>query len=461
MQSHRLKSIKMKRNNILFVIVRIVIVTLAFAVLSVGTAICVDCESNIQADMGSILDVFPMMDGGFAVLSEIDGCYTINFVSQKLEVRSVNTEIKTSGSMYTYNNDTFIFAYSEYDNDISRRSVNIMFYDSNDDYSINKTLLLDDGAVFAGIASDSKGKIYIAEKSAVNIFDSDLAFDKKLDAQSDIKQMKRNTDGESIYCITDKDISIIQSGEIREIPVTASDVFPANGYFSDENGTLYNNEGDVLYSGFTGTHGSVVSGELFLGIKNGIFTAVKGSVEKSVAVSSENTFLCVNNDVCLLAESGDNTKLDLYTLSEIEELLAKAESTDSDTEKTQKDDTITHEYTYITDLPQGCTAAQFRSIYGDDYLFYTPDGSLRSSGILGTGIRAVAPNSGQRYIIVVFGDVSGDGRITDKDKAEMTSILFGNNADDEFLLACDIDRNSIVDLTDLTALDIKINDNIM
>ena len=246
MQSHRLKSIKMKRNNILFVIVRIVIVTLAFAVLSVGTAICVDCESNIQADMGSILDVFPMMDGGFAVLSEIDGCYTINFVSQKLEVRSVNTEIKTSGSMYTYNNDTFIFAYSEYDNDISRRSVNIMFYDSNDDYSINKTLLLDDGAVFAGIASDSKGKIYIAEKSAVNIFDSDLAFDKKLDAQSDIKQMKRNTDGESIYCITDKDISIIQSGEIREIPVTVSDVFPANGYFSDENGTLYNNEGDVL-----------------------------------------------------------------------------------------------------------------------------------------------------------------------------------------------------------------------
>ena len=47
-----------------------------------------------------------------------------------------------------------------------------------------------------------------------------------------------------------------------------------------------------------------------------------------------------------------------------------------------------------------------------------------------------------------------------QDKTLMTKILFGSiSVDDEFMLACDADHNSTVDLSDLTAIALCLEDD--
>ena len=460
LQSHRLKSIKMNGNDYLFVIKRIILFIFVLAVLARSTAICVDCENSLQCDLGSIIAVYPY-DGGFAVLSSDEGCYTISLVSSDLEATAVNTGFTASECVYTYNNNTFVFGYAEQDDTSNEYDLLLKVYDCIENCFYRKMVNLESKTVFSSIAFDSEGRLYAAENGYIDVFDSNLMFEKKLEPAADVLSLVPNKDGSIIYCVTDKNVCIIRGGELKEIPVTCLEVYPVNGGFSDESGNIYDNDGTLLYSGFACVHGSVVSGEYYLGVKDGFLTAVCGNEEREIVPVSDNIYFCVNNDLCMTAEQGDDTRLAVYTLEDIEKLFA---CTDTNTSDIQSDAEIdapqNDEYSYITGLPQECTCAQFRSLYGSDYVFYTPEGSLKISGILGTGIRAVSRNSGERYIIIVFGDVSGDGKITDKDKTDMTNILFGNNfADNEFLLAADVDHNALFELTDLTALELYLENS--
>ena len=455
----------MDRNNSLFVIKRIIAVILVLAVLAVDTAICVNCESCIQADIGSIIGLYEMGDSDFAVLSDIDGCYSISLVTNGLDVRSINTQLKINECFYTYNNNRFAFALNDHDFDLDKDILILTFYSCVDDYFFQRAVVLENSGFCSAIAFDSEGSFYIANHGAVDVYDNNLLYIKTLELPAYVKAMIPDSQSGEIYCITNDNIYIICGDEIKEINAAALEVYPANGGFSDENGTLYNSEGDVLYSGFSCTHGSVIFGDYFLGIKDGMLTAVNGEEERPAARVCDNSFLCANNKQCLIAEQGYETKLGVYTLNEIEELFAEPDSgsdsrLDANTDQAVYETPTIYNESFIVGIPQGCTAARFRSIYGDDYVFYKPDGSIKKSGILGTGIRAFSQKDEQQYIIVIFGDLSGDGKIGEKDKTLMTKILFGSiSVDDEFMLACDADHNSTVDLSDLTAIALCLEDD--
>jgi len=459
LQSHRQKSIKMNGNDFLFVIKRIPIVISVLAVLAVGTAICVECETCVQADNLSIIGVYHT-NSGFAVLSVVDGCYTICLVSHELETRYIDTGFNADECIYTYYNNRFVFSFAEQDENSNVLLLKI--YDCAEDCFFKKMVTLENKSAYSGIAFDSEGRLYAADNGTVDIFDSSLTIEKKLEPACNIQDLVPDKDGSIIYCVTDKNVCIISGGELRELPVSACEVYPVNIGFSDERGNIYDNDGILLYSGFQCIHGCTIFGEYYLGIKNGMFTAVLENEERSVAPICDNTYFCVNNDLCLLAWQEDDTKFALYTLNEIEELFACSQ-TDVNTDNIQNDDTLMYDTPYVFDgcyiagLPQGCTAAQFRSMYGYDYTFYTPEGSSITSGILGTGTRAVLNNSGEMYIIIVFGDVSGNGKAGEKDKTDMTKILLGSMySGDEFLIACDINHDGIFDLTDLTAMELYL-----
>ena len=94
------------------------------------------------------------------------------------------------------------------------------------------------------------------------------------------------------------------------------------------------------------------------------------------------------------------------------------------------------------------------NLYGGQFVFYDNSGYVKKSGKIGTGYYFDNTATGERYQIVIYGDLSGEGNINLNDKKALVNHLLGkNNLGDTYFKAADINGDAHLDLKDYVAMD--------
>lgn len=82
---------------------------------------------------------------------------------------------------------------------------------------------------------------------------------------------------------------------------------------------------------------------------------------------------------------------------------------------------------------------------------YKSSGELLTSGRLGTGMRAIVDN--REYLIIVSGDLTGEGNVNSRDLKLLMKILSGEETLDENMLLCaDLNNDELINTKDLLKL---------
>ena len=135
----------------------------------------------------------------------------------------------------------------------------------------------------------------------------------------------------------------------------------------------------------------------------------------------------------------------------IPEPTASSEYTEPNNQQQTTDISISNEHFYVT---FGLTVAKLRNSLGytkEELIVYKIDGSLYNQGKVGTGMKAVL--AGKEYIIIVLGELTGEGNINSKDLKLMMKFLTGEEKPNSSQkLSADINCDGIIDTKDLLSL---------
>lgn len=106
---------------------------------------------------------------------------------------------------------------------------------------------------------------------------------------------------------------------------------------------------------------------------------------------------------------------------------------------------------YIVGIAPSTSVTEFKKKFLDNVTIYNSDGNVVSSGNIRTGY-AVSID-GDSYIIIINGDVTGEGNLKSNDINMLMNYLVGSvNFDDLQMLSADYDCNGVVDNRDLVVM---------
>ncbi|MCH5297623.1 MAG: dockerin type I repeat-containing protein [Ruminococcus sp.] len=106
---------------------------------------------------------------------------------------------------------------------------------------------------------------------------------------------------------------------------------------------------------------------------------------------------------------------------------------------------------YIVGVAPSTSVKEFKKKFSDDVTIYNNDGNIVSSGNIRTGYTVSIYDDS--YIIIIIGDVTGEGNVKSNDINMLMSYLVGSvNFNDLQMLSADYDCNGVVDNRDLVIM---------
>ena len=113
-------------------------------------------------------------------------------------------------------------------------------------------------------------------------------------------------------------------------------------------------------------------------------------------------------------------------------------------------------------IKPGTTIAQMKKLLEPKnctLTFCSKDGTEKKSGVVGTGWTVeIDGDKPQKYTLIVYGDIIGEGSINTNDRKELMKNLLNNEtAEQAKKEASDINHDGKIDLIDVTCLNMYIN----
>lgn len=195
-----------------------------------------------------------------------------------------------------------------------------------------------------------------------------------------------------------------------------------------------------------------IDNQILLITADGVYTLADGSPQKLCSI--------VINTPCTMDDNNEFTSADdrqycfeNNSLTEISESTPVATESTSESISENENYGVKIENNYIY-ADYGTTVAKLRKALGlksEDIVVIKTDGKIITSGKLGTGMKALL-NSGEK-LIVIKGELTGEGNINSRDLKLMMKILTEEKIPDELLkIAADLDDNGEINTKDLYLL---------
>ena len=192
-----------------------------------------------------------------------------------------------------------------------------------------------------------------------------------------------------------------------------------------------------------------IDNQILLITADGVFTLADGSPQKLCSIVI-NTPCTMDDDNEFTSADGRQYCFENNSLAEISEStpVATESTSESISENENYGVKIENDYIYAD---YGTTVAKLRKALGlksEDIVVIKTDGKIITSGKLGTGMRALL-NSGEK-LIVIKGELTGEGNINSRDLKLMMKILTEEKIPNELLkIAADLDDNGEINTKDL------------
>lgn len=462
----QLKSLnKMKR---IFTLISAVIACILCIILSI-----LICEAKTVLYLnkcGTVLDVFSNNDENVYILCNCNNNYKIMTIDKNLNTNDKLLDIDVNDKTYAFANNTFYFFSKDIEGD--ENDDNAIPYTLIDSYNCKtniqhkRVINYAKPNISGTFAVDSNANYYMIADNSVEVYTSNYKYMKTIFLGSTPINLTNNTDGTIIYITTEDGLTIINNDTEYNFNINLNKIYPINNYcFAADSGEVYSFEnGNVseIYTAFDGTHGSAVIGEKIFGSKSGELTAISNGEEFPIDEISDSTYICSVSDSCLcITQNGDGVEILSFTaeyISDVTQIIDNNPSVSStNTPKTLTSDIyiVNRSDNTLSGITPGSTIAAVReNIQGGTFTFYDSKGNLKTSGKVGTGTVIENTDTGERFCIIMYGELSGEGNINTSDKTSLVNYLLNKQSlEGVYLEAADINGDSKVNLKDYAAFD--------
>lgn len=434
------------------------------------------CEAEsafVLSNYDAVYTVNACNDGKFYILSRCGDNFKVTSIDEYLNFYETVLDVNVNENDYAYSNGIFYFFKNECDQNDEGilRYVNVTVYEGGNG-AISKRIINDTEVMMNGsCAVDSSGRYYLKTTNSIDIYSRSGNIIRSIELDSYPCSLTASSDGNAVYCQTESGLKIISGDEVQSYNIYSRYIYDNGGnYFSTQENAVYSFSGgsvSELYKGFDYSRGNAVIGDCVLGIKNSSLVAVNNGSEISLGSLGGEIFICGTRNICgCFIKSGSNFEVRLVTLEDIENALKSVDSGSDDT-----DENGNNSYSMTSDVylfnrktktlsgiePETTIAVIKKNISSDSSLlsFFDKNGNIKSSGVIGTGA-SVQPgeNIEEKYYLVIYGDLSGEGNINSNDSKILVDALLGKKSlDGVYFQAGDVNGDSKVDLRDYVALD--------
>ncbi len=435
---------------------------------------------------GTVLDVFGDNDKNFFVLCKRNNNYNAICFNEQLNIEERLYCEDVNSTAYTFKDNIFYFFGEEYEIDDAEEYKNIAvnYYDFFRSVQQKRVIYYNELNINAGSAVDDKGNIYLSDYNRVNVFSPRYNLLNTAANDKRVNNISSSRDHKVIFCAGMDGLVIITENGEYAYDIYTEKIFPGKDrYFSDSEGIVYLFEdGSVkeVYNGFNGSYGSAVVGRFLFGCIDDCLTAVDLDTLEEIPIKtiSHDSLLTLFNNQCVCISSfGDDLKVECFTELDVENKkralrsISEPESniisfmssnhSSAVSMPVQKNGTfseslhIDKSQKIINGIEPGYTIADMKNnLYGGHFLFYDNAGYVKKSGKIGTGYSVENTDTAEKYRIIIYGELSGEGNINSVDKKAMANNLLGKKHLDEiYTKAADINGDSKLNLKDYVALD--------
>ncbi len=442
------------RAKSLFTAVVIIVCMVLCTVSSSSQTVCTIDECK------EIMGVYNYGDNDFAVLMDRGDRYCVVLTDGDSYTVS-DTEISTGNNGFSYTNGNFYFFENTIEDDVA--AIKICRYDCK--YNTKKYAVLNsDVNVLQGLcAVNNNGDVFIIDGRDVKVY-SDYKLADTINVSSVPLVLVASYSGEVIYCLTGSDIIAITDSEYYTLPVQSELVYSAKDGFSDSCGIVYNSDGTVLCDKFDGVHGSLAANDCYFGLSGDRLVQIYNEKETVLCEMSSSAYLCMGSDRFISVAENDG-------LAEItfisNESVKNDVSSDNVYDNEEKSSSVNLESFVVygemlCGIKPGTTIAQMKKLLEPKnctLTFCSKDGTEKKSGVVGTGWTVeIDGDKPQKYTLIVYGDIIGEGSINTNDRKELMKNLLNNEtAEQAKKEASDINHDGKIDLIDVTCLNMYIN----
>ena len=422
-------------------------------------------------ECGTVLDVFSdSNDNNIYILCSVNNNYNIVTINNSLNTCENIINIDVNNKTYAYANDTFYFFSKE--EELNSKGDVVLLYTIIDSYNcktgMSRQRVINNAVpeIHGTFAVDSDGNYYMISKNNVEVYTSNYKYLKTISVGYNIINLTNSPDGAIVYVIYENKLKIIDNNRIYDFNISANKVYAGNnGFFSTDRGEIYNyGNGNVsaVYSGFDGIHGGAVIGDNIFVSKLDSLTAVNNDSEFSVEeINSETYIKSLGNKCICINQYGNSVEVKMVTEEDVKlkqsELNSSQSENNQNVNKTLSSDiyNINYNDNVITGITPGSTIAEIKNnIRGESFTFYDNKGNIKKSGVIGTGSIIENTETKERFCVIIYGELSGEGNINSVDKTVLANhILEAAELEGVYLTAADINGDSQVNLKDYVALD--------
>lgn len=422
-------------------------------------------------ECGAVLDVFSDIDdNNIYILCSFNDNYNIITVNNSLNTYENISDINVNNKTYAYANDTFYFFSKE--EEVNAKGEVVLPYTVIDSYNcktgISRKRVINNAIpeLYGTFAVDSNGNYYMISKNTVEVYTSNYKYLKTISVGGNVINLTNSPDGTIVYVLYENKLKIIDNNRIYDYNISANKIYPENnGFFATDRGEIYNyGNGNVsaVYRGFDGIHGAAVIRENIFVSKLGELTAVNNDTEFSVEeISSETYIKSLGNKCICINQHGNSAEVKIVTEEDVK--LKQSEFNSSSLENNENINkalssdiyNINYDNDIITGITPGSTIAEIKNnIRTENLTFYDSKGNIKKSGVIGTGSIIENTETKERFCIIIYGELSGEGNINSLDKTVLANhILEAKELNGVYRTAADINGDSQVNLKDYVALD--------
>ena len=422
---------------------------------------------------GKVMSVF----GGeyFCVINRCGNMYNAALIDESGNCSDCTIGCDSASSTYAYLGGT-VYIFEKYITPDSEKCVKIKSCELSSGF-VSERVIENCEPQFRGtFAVDSSGNYYMINNFSIEIYSRKFLPVREIKTPQQPLSITSSPDGKTVYAVGNGILTIITGETQHMFEVVGEKIFSlGDNKFMTDCGEVYSFDGSglrLVCSGFDSVGVGVID-NCMIGSKNRCLTILKDEREVSVESCGGCDFIASAGSVLgCFYQNGDNVDVRLFTKSELESMAENAEkpappekTSDAAESSFRENENIRSEKlsnykfnsnnNYITGVAPGQTVAQMKKEIGNGEAVFYKDGSVKTSGKIGTGWTVeISGEELRTFTVLIYGELSGEGNINTSDRKILIDHLTGKDRlGGVFRDAADVNGDSAVDLKDLVVLD--------
>lgn len=439
-----------------------VVILLCSLIASSGTS-CAEATVQID-DIGSVYDVYADNDGGFYILSGLDGMYRVTHIFSDSSVGQYTVKVDDEISCYAYCNNTFCFVENCTDESDGRNMPYLLvtYFDAIEEYSYKRAINNVNILTGKGFAIDNDRNLYLPLGNALELYSEKGLYIDTLCTDVNILSITVSPDSSEVYFSEYNKINILSDRSLRTFSISSDRVkVYDDGYFITDKGEAYRFTGDnVEEIGVYSSAGLGIADGYVIGMQGDTLTADSDTILYNEYSAPDNIISSLGT-VALFEQTENGIRVTMIDSHDIDAAVKNTDNSDNISHSGDiyyKSSFYSFENGYATGIEPSTTIAEIKrniDVNGYEISFYDRNGNLKKSGTVGTGAKIAFSADGKSavYSIIIFGDLSGEGNINSSDMRLLTDNLLGEaELEGDCLSAADVTHDNQVDLRDLLAM---------